>query len=361
MQLVLLLFLSRAFVILTYVPGIGNSVSGASILFGNIIGYAVVLLFFVPLIVMAKKYPERSLVMNLSYAFCRLGPFISVIYYLFIVLLASNTLAHFQFFMVNAVFTEANVWVIILPMMAVAVYAAHIGIEGISRSGFLVTIGFTIAFLFILFSSIPNVEMVNVKLPVDGRMREIALSAYMVVSNTVEVLLFYLLLPYCNRKIKSGVFGLVISLTVLTELVTFFIVSVLGDFAASQTFPFYALASLSELSIFQRLDALHMGIWVFVAFIKLSLLIFLGTEILKFITPNNKSGEPYHRISLLITAVLILGFAVPACYYIEWLRILYRILYSGIPVILLGVIVPIIVLWRLRILKKKQSLKRKDG
>ena len=78
-QLVLLLFLSRAFVILTYVPGIGNSLSGASILFGNIIGYAVVLLFFVPLIVMAKKYPERSLVMNLSYAFCRLGPFISII------------------------------------------------------------------------------------------------------------------------------------------------------------------------------------------------------------------------------------------------------------------------------------------
>lgn len=263
--------------------------------------------------------------------------------------------------MVNAVFTEANVWVIVLPIMAVATYAAHIGIEGISRSGFLVMVGFMIAFLFILFSSIPNVEMVNVKLPVNGRFREIALSAYGVVSNTMEILLFYLLLPYCKSKIKQGVFGLVISLTVLTELITFFIVSVLGDFAASQTFPFYALASMSELSIFQRLDALHMGIWVFVAFIKLSLLIFLATEILKFITPKDKGGNRRHRISLLITSVLVLVFAVPACYHIEWLRILYRILYSGVPVILLGVIIPILVLWRLYILKKKQTLKRNDG
>ena len=222
-------------------------------------------------------------------------------------------------------------------------------------------VGFMIAFLFILFSSIPNVEMVNVKLPVNGRFREIALSAYGVVSNTMEILLFYLLLPYCKSKIKQGVFGLVISLTVLTELITFFIVSVLGDFAASQTFPFYALASMSELSIFQRLDALHMGIWVFVAFIKLSLLIFLATEILKFITPKDKGANRRHRISLLITSVLVLVFAVPACYHIEWLRILYRILYSGIPIILLGVIIPILVLWRLYILKKKQTLKRNDG
>ncbi len=359
LQLVLLLFLSRAFVILTYVPGIGSSVSGAAVLVGNIIGYAVVMLCFLPVIVTAKKYPERSLMMNLETAWGGVGTFVGILYYLFVVLLASNTLAHFQFFMVNAVFTEANVWAILLPITAVAAYAAYTGIEGIARAGFPIAVGFTIALLFILCSSVPNLQTENIKFPVEGGMGEIALSAYGVVANTMEIPLAYLLLPYCKEKIKRGMVGLVIGLLLLTEAVTFFIVAVLGDFAASQTFPFYALASMSELSVFQRLDALHMGIWVFVAFLKLSLLIFSATEILRFIAPKGKNTGCFRQGCLAVTAVSVLGAAVPACYDIGWMRTLYRMLYSGIPIAVAGILIPIAVLWSMERRKKGASGKKK--
>lgn len=353
-QLAILLFLSRIFHALTYYPGMGNPVSGLAMLYSNIIGTGILLLLFLPVMLMANRYPERSVVMNLRAGFHGFGSFCGLFYYVFLVLLGASTLSHFQFFMTNAVFTGASTLVIVIPMMIVAVYAAHIGIEGISRSAFLIFIGFCIAFLFIIFSSIPNVRTNNLISNESGFAKQVMTGTYSVVSRCAELIMFYLLLPYVGHKTGKAILGFNLLTLSVQETMAFFILTVLGSFANSQTFPFYSLASMSEISIFQRMDALYMGTWVLTAFIRLSLLLFLGTDILKFVLPQRKTGKR-HQLSLTVTAVLIFAAALPACYNMETLNFLYTVLYTGGPLIVLGIVVPVLLLIKLEFTKKKKE------
>lgn len=355
-QMMLLLFLSRVFTALTYFPGMNSPVSGTAMFFGQIIGYGVVLLLFLPLVWMLKMYPERSLAMNLQ-AISRKGSIpVNLIYLVFIILLAVNTLAHFQFFMTNAIFQEASVWAIIIPMMLVAVYAAYIGIEGISRSGFLLFAVFVIAFLFIILSSIPEVELTNLKpLEQDG-LSQILRGAYGVVSRSVEILLLYLLLPYLQKgRLGAGVTGFTILSLVVFELIAFFLLTVLGDFSKSQTFPFYTLASMSGISIFQRMDALYMGIWVFVAFIRLSLLIFIAADLLSLILPVQIKAERKRNYCLGVVSFIIFALTIPVCYNMKLLNGSYRISYAGLLIFVLALVIPVITLIILKLKTKRRG------
>ncbi len=353
-QLMILLFLSRLFNALTYIPGMGSTVSGTAMLFSNLIGAGVLLLLFLPLVVMANRYPERSIVMNLRAGFHGIGSFCSIFYYLFLILLAAQTLAQFQFFMSNAIYPDAAVWVIILPMLLVAVYAAHAGIEGIARAGFLIFIAFCIAFAFIILSSVQNVDLYNVVPLGHKAVQEIMQGVYAVVSRGAELVLFCLLLPYAGKGTGTAAAGFTLLSFSVQEIIGFFILTVLGSFSYSQTFPFFSLASMSEISVFQRMDALYMGIWVFVAFIRLSLLLLLAADIIKFILPDRKSGE-HHRFSLAVTVLLVLAAALPACYNMKALSVSYQLLFSGVPVLVLGVLIPAGVLLKMEWKKNKNK------
>lgn len=354
-QMALMLFLSRAFSVLTYFPGMTKPVSGTAFLYGTIIGYALSFLLFIPLFCLNKWKPEHSVVMDAKFLFPRGGTVIGGVYFLFLVLLGANTLAHFQFFMVNAVFMQASLWVILIPMMAVAVYAAYVGIEGIARSSFLIFIGFLLAFLLIFFSSFSEIELTNLK-PIEGSfIEEVSRAAYGVLSRSVEILLAYLILPYLKKgKLWKGAAGFTLLSVVIFESIAFIILSALGEFSYTQTFPFFALASMSEISIFQRLDALYMAIWVFTAFIRLSLLLFLGTDVLKQILPP-KGAEKNRNICLAVTSVVVFGLSVIMCYSMRFLNSMYQILYTGVPVALLALLIPLIVFIWGKLRKRKGS------
>ena len=355
-QMMLLLFLSRVFTALTYFPGMNNPVSGTAMLFGQILGYGVVLLLFLPLLWMLKRYPERSLAMNLQAVSRRGSVPVNLIYLAFVILLAANTLAHFQFFMTNAIFQEASAWAIIIPMMIVAVYAAHVGIEGICRSGFLLFCAFIIAFLFIMFSSIPEIKLTNLKPMEENALSQILRGAYGVVSRSVEILMLYLLLPYLKKgKLGAGVTGFAVLSFVVFELIAFFLLAVLGDFAKSQTFPFYTLASMAGISIFQRMDALYMGIWVFVAFIRLALLLFIAGDLLALILPPRKNVERKRGFCLGMISVLVFALAIPLCYDMKLLNGCYQLLYTGLLVLTLVLVIPVITLIILKIKSKRSE------
>ncbi len=355
-QMVLLLFLSRVFTALTYSPGMNQTVSGTAMLFGQLIGYGVVLLLFAPLVCMAKRYPERSLVMNVQALSDKGSLPIHFIYFAYLILLGINTLAQFQLFMINAIFQEASVWAILLPMLAVAVYAAYTGIEGIARSGFLLFVVFLVAFLFIILSSVPEISLIRLKpLEQDG-ISQVLRGAYGVVSRSVELVLLYLLLPYLQKgKLGKGILSLTFLSLAAFELIAFFLLTVLGDFSIGQTFPFYTLASMSGISIFQRMDALYMGIWVFVAFVRLSLLIFLATELLTMMLPIRFDRRIKRNWALGLVAVLVLVLTLPVCYNRQLLTISYRISYAGILLLVLGAVIPLITLLILKLKSKRRG------
>lgn len=357
MQLLILLFLSRLFNTLTHIPGMGSTVSGTAMLYSNLIGAGVLLLVFLPLIVMANRFPERSVVMNLRAGFGGFGSLCGGLYYAFLVLLAAQTLAQFQLFMTDAVFPEASVWVIILPILLVAAYAAHVGIEGIARAGFLIFLAFWAAFALIILSSVPNIEIYNVVPLEQDAVREILQGVYAVVSRSAEPVLFCLLLPYAGNKTFYAAAGFTVLSFSTQEIIAFFILTVLGSFSYSQTFPFFSLASMSEISVFQRMDALYMGIWVFVAFIRLSLLLLLASDIIKFILPDRKNGER-HRYGLAATVVIVLLAAIPACFSIGTLTFSYQFLFSGVPILLLGVLLPAGALLKAEYSKRKEKRDR---
>ncbi len=344
-QVIFLLFLSRLFTSLTYYPDISRPVSGTATLYSYGIGALVELLLFLPILVMAKRFPLRSIGMNLRAALGRFGGLAVWLYYLYLVLLAAHTLAHFQFFMTNAVFPNGSVWIIILPMLAVSMYAAHIGIEGIARSGFLIFIGFLIAFCFIIFSSLSDVEWGNIY-PIQGdAIKELTVGSYGITVRTTEPVLLAFLLPYLNDKPTKAAFGFVLLSTVILFVSGFFILTVLGSFSYSQTFPFYALATLSEVSTFQRMDALYMGIWVLVGFVKLSVLLIVAKDLFILLFPDRFRSRS-RSYGLWITGFLVFLFALPACFHFQLLSRSYRLVNNGVVILLFVVFFPTVFLLR---------------
>ena len=65
----------------------------------------------------------------------------------------------------------------------------------------------------------------------------------------------------------------------------------LGDYAKSQRFPFYTVTKIAEVSIFQRLDSLHVALWVFMALVRLSLFLEVAGKSLARMLPQQKASK----------------------------------------------------------------------
>ena len=68
-----------------------------------------------------------------------------------------------------------------------------------------------------------------------------------------------------------------------------FTAAALGDYAKSQRFPFYTVTKIAEVSIFQRLDSLHVALWVFMALVRLSLFLEVAGKSLARMLPQKAS------------------------------------------------------------------------
>lgn len=336
-QAVLLLFLSRCFNFLNYIPAFLGRAEGMSILAGNLVSFLLQGFLLIPAILLYQRFPRQN-VLEITCQKSRIfGIFLAVCYAAATLLNLTGSLVGFEYFITNAIFPKSPVIFIVISMAIVCILCARHGIQGIGRAACILAVYFLISTLFINLVSLKSADLLNIRPITEQPVASIARWASDSLAKSNELTLFVLLLPQIRSGQKRTAAGFLLLSLGFVESMIFFVLSVLGDYGLIQTFPYYSLASVADISIFQRLDSLHMMLWVIVAFVRITLMAIVCKACLQTALPKKLHGWIFPFIlAVSYTAAILIGSRPEIIQNISSTNpALVILLSAGVPLILL--------------------------
>lgn len=278
-QFFTMLFISRALTTVTYVSSYTKDVRLSDMLIQPIFRLVLGILIIIPVYLVYKKHGKSPLEVSRDHSqvFSKASALLYAgVFFYFTV----TTLSRLDVFTGTVVFPETNVSFMLVFLVIFCCYGAYTGFEALGRSSVLTAILVIPAIAFILFALIDKMDLLNLSPVFYNGISPVVKTAVDSVGQTVEYAIIAVALPKVTGNIKKGFFVWLVAQIVLMALLFFFAGAVMGNFAGTQLFPFHALASLAEFTIFDRLDALFTSVWIMCAFIKASLLIFLQSQLI---------------------------------------------------------------------------------
>lgn len=267
------------------------------------------------------------------------GMALAIFFLLFALGVLIQTVSAFSYFLTSEVYPDTSPWLFILLLMAVGAYAASMGYEPTARYGSFVFIAFLIALVFAGISLLPQAEWEYLRPPVYNTMKEQWKLFLNLTLGNAEIIALLFLFPAVNKS-KQSVFWKWSALSlVILEIIFVVSTAVLGDYAQSQRFPFYTVTKIAQVSIFERLDSLHVAIWVFMVLVRLALFLEVAGKSLARLLPK-KAG----KYSVCICAAAVAFIAGSLIDEPGVLQKMGQFLSAGIPVIVLAFLVPLILL-----------------
>ena len=166
-----------------------------------------------------------------------------------------------------------------------------------------------------------------------------------------DVVLLLLFTPNFKGSLSKCFWGWALLTVVMVEYLVMLLTVGLGDFAASQMFPFYSLAAFADLSIFQRLDSLHITLWTFIAFVKVSVYLYFASQCLGYLVPRRLK-----KTRLAVAGILTAAGALVISSDLRFLTAVQKAMATGIPVAVLAVLIPfVLLLWSLIARRKERA------
>ncbi len=352
-QVVILLFLSRTFNVLNYVPAFHPKIQGTSMLYGTIIAFFISAIIVTPPLILYKRFNGENIV-DLAYKKSKLfGIILSFCLFVIPLMTLIGTVVGFQYFIVDAVYADASIELMVITICVACFLGALHKLEGISRASTIIFAFFMIGTLFIFFVSIPSVEMINIRPTLEEPIVSSFSYAFNLISMNPELYVFILLLPRINGNVNKSAFWFLVLTFLFVGITNFLIMGVFGDFFATQTFPYYALASVIEFSILQRLDSIHMTIWVFVSFIRITLFIIVTNTYLQNIIP--KSAK---KLGIVVTFLITVICSIVISHRTSALKTIN----SSVPIIVITLVfvIPTILLLTTKKKEKKCNESKDD-
>ena len=213
------------------------------------------------------------------------------------------------------------------------------GYEPTARFGSFVLAALLLALLFLGISLWPQVQWEFIRPPsYDGWQSQLFLFINLTLGN-VETAALLFLISAVNQN-KRSVFWKWSLLSVVTLAAIFlFTAAALGDYAKSQRFPFYTVTKIAEVSIFQRLDSLHVALWVFITLVRLALFLEVSGKSLARMMPKKAS-----KYAVAVCAALVAVLSGILTEKPDVLEALGNFFAGGVPVLLLTVLLPLLLL-----------------
>lgn len=356
LQFVVLLYLARTFSTLTYTLGTGNDWNSMSFFIGAIFSFILQALLIIPALILYKKSSNKDVIMSSYDVYGKGGHVVAILYFVVFLFISINTIVDTVFLLDNAIYTDSSSFTLIAVLILVCVYAASAGIESISRAGFIIFI-FFIIFTIILFVSLSDeVNTFNIAPISEEPFRKISDSVFNNFARSSEIIALILLLPYVQGNYKKGIVWFFILTFITFEVVVFFILTVFGNFSDNLGFPFYSLISISGFNVFEHTDSVHIGIWIFISFIKISMYLYLAFTCFQKVLPTKMKKHGIWVIGIVLFAAI-----VPIRYSLKAIFSMTSIVKSGIIPIVFAFVIPMVVLISLSLkLKKGKSDEKKD-
>ena len=339
-QLCVLLFVSRIFNSLTYVPMVSHDYSMTAAMIGIAITTAIICILVIPVLYLNKKFPDRS-VPEVAYDKSKVfGVAVSAIYTIYFLSAASGVLIQFSYFMNNCFPPMAGRIFVIFALAIAALYACVTGIEAIGRAGSIVFVFLILCFGFFSFASINDMELLNFYPILSNTKNQIFNATMSQLSMNTDIVSIALILPFVKSNAVKGTYTF-LGLKFLTiELLFFLVTAILGDFSRLVEFPIFTLGSSLKLGILQRLDAIYMVVWSLVSIITTSFYMFATIKAIRATIPKAK----YHIVAIL-TSVFIVSAGLTATYFYKPLKGIINNMTSGIVIAVLLFFIPLIIIF----------------
>lgn len=307
-QMTALLFLTRVFTLLTFTAGGGNKISGFDDMIVLTLSFILSMILFIPLYFLFKYFPGQDIVDSTASAF---SPTVSkaaaVIYWAFCIFKASEALSGFSFFLSTAIYPSNPEILIVITFSLVCLYTVRKGIEPLARVSIYIFFISMFSYLFITGSLAMNVELVNFEVPFSQGFLKTSQSVIQSQGVRADIVLFLIFLPYLKGSATKVYVGMSTLILAVFLIMTFVTVGALGEYLDTQMFPYYSAASIAEMGFFQRLDSLHMAIWVMVSFVRVSLFLFAATVCLnKLLSPKKRTEKKSAGTAYINTVIMVL-------------------------------------------------------
>ncbi|RGX56688.1 MULTISPECIES: GerAB/ArcD/ProY family transporter [Anaerotruncus] len=335
-QLVMLLFVSRLFTLFTFIPKSGQAVSGSTALLTILLAAAATLLLILPYLWLCRKGGQDILAAAFS-ASRFYGVLVSACYGTFCILMAGYTASHFEFFMTSTVYQNAPPWIFLLCLIPAAAYAARLGLEAFSRFGVFVFILMLAVIALICGALIPEMDLVNVVSPFLEGEEAVFSGTMQAVTANAEAVVFILLCSRAGKGSGKTFIWYVVLAAIFYEILSFSVLAALGDYAKTRLFPLYTAATVAQISVFGRLDILHIAMWVCVAFLRAAAYLYCALVCLRRI---------FHKLPYAAAAAIVAvgagGLAFFTSTDMRYLNEAGRLLMNGVPFGVLVVLIPLI-------------------
>lgn len=316
-QLLVIMFISNIFFTMMYSPKGQTGIDSLSFMISELISVPLVFLTLFPFYYITNKQNNSNIItcsFKLNKAW---GKITSILYWLYMMFVAVNTIANFEFFLSTAIYPQSNSTSFILIMMAVILYACLLGIEPIARLAGFVIIIVVISLLFILIPLFGEAKLYHLHFSSPVNIKIIASTIYMTTISNNDFVLLLLLNDITDNKLKKPLKKYIGLIVIFYELIAFVTAVTFGSYGKTILFPLYSLSAISEISILERMDSIHMMIWVFVAFLKACVFLFVSAQILSTFTKLKLKKSIFINTALVTIMSLIISKSFPILHNID--------------------------------------------
>lgn len=179
---------------------------------------------------------------------------------------ALRTMFDLSQFAVKNLIPGGVMWLLFALAAAFAVYSAVAGVEALARSGAVFLIVTAIVTLAVMLADIPYINIASFEsLVISGDNSTLFGNITERVMRGGDYLIFAALLPYVSRNRKSELGRVAVLFAVFSMLAVLLITVmnclILREMYGQTEFPFLAAASLSDISLFKRLDGFAAAVW----------------------------------------------------------------------------------------------------
>ena len=338
-QLFCMLFISRMVVNLTYNP----LLSGGDSMWDHIVsaGISFVLIFvlFIPIYWLYSRRPGLNLIDDAYFLLGRFGAVVGVVYGLYYLLVCCYTLSLYDLFVSNVMNPRTSLLLLSIAVALSACYGAFKGIEALARTSGIIFFLILASMVFLICALVSEVNPINFT-PVfyDGPEQSVK-GVLLMLGRSSCLPALAVLMPLAKGNLKKGFITWNTCVYASIALVITVVVGALGDYLKTQMVPIYAAANVAQLGVFQRMDALYIGIWTMGLFVKISLFLYLFSLSIKRLV-----GEKAARVSILLGAAVVVAVSLTAVEVRAVSRFLYNLYFIFGCTMVVTLVIPILLL-----------------
>lgn len=347
-QLFSLLFLCNVIIGITYNLPLAKSTNMWNHILSAVITFFVNIVLILPILKLHKISPTMTIADHCAVSFPRLGKIFLAVYALYYLFACCYVLSLFNVFVKDVVNPEISLFLLTLCVILAASYAACKGIEGLARACSVILFLICAAVLFIVFALLPQVDPLNFSPLIYNDFVDTLNGTIYLVSLSFFVPLAGVLVPFANGSIKKALFATSASVYLLFIFVVVLVTGALGDYLKTQTFPIYTAASVAEIGVFRRLDAIYLGVFTSGLFITVAMFLFAF-----FLVAKKIFGAQHSKNIIFFGDLLVLVFSLVVPAFKGVAHFFFDANFIVVPTILTALVIPLLVLARHKFLLKR--------